>query len=321
MTRYTRQDVLRILHLQTRQLLGWERAGLIATFPDGEALYTFTHLRRLTALRSMSVENAGRVSARSMRASEQAMERMAGVENALVETGTVLQGGALRFRFGGALVDPMTQQMAFDFALHSGEWMRGDLKVVNARRGRRDQSTGAGSLESSAIQEMFLRGVRLEERATTLPEAQRIYEALLALKPDHAPACINLGTILYNQREFTRAEAMYRSATEADPDYALAFFDLGNVLDEMQRLDEAIEAYLRAIALVPGYADAHYNVALAFERKDERRRALRHWTTYARLDPDGPWSAHARGQARKILSTERLTIVSRSGLPVVAVAG
>jgi len=92
------------------------------------------------------------------------------------------------------------------------------------------------------------------------------------------------------------------------------------VLDEMLRLDEAISAYRRAIELVPQYADAHYNLALAVERTGERRRALRHWMAYARLDPVGPWAAHAKSQARKILSMERLGIVSRGGR-VVSQAG
>ena len=141
-----------------------------------------------------------------------------------------------------------------------------------------------------------------------------MYEAILEINPDHAPACINQGTIFYNQKEFTDAERMYRRATVADPKYALAFFDLGNVLDEMQRLDHAIEAYQRAIKLVPQYADAHYNLALAYERQNERRRALRHWMAYTRLDPIGPWAAHAKGQSRKILALERLSIVSRGGV-------
>jgi len=106
---------------------------------------------------------------------------------------------------------------------------------------------------------------------------------------------------------------MYRRATIADPEYALAFFDLGNVLDEMQRLNEATAAYQRAVILVPQYADAHYNLALAYERQGQRRRALRHWLTYVRLDPVGPWANHAQLQARKILSTEKLSIVSRRG--------
>ena len=83
------------------------------------------------------------------------------------------------------------------------------------------------------------------------------------------------------------------------------------MLDELQRLPEAIEAYTTAIRLVPHYGDAHYNVALAYERVGDRRAALRHWTTYIKLDPIGPWSNHARVQARKILEREKLSIVHR----------
>ncbi len=84
------------------------------------------------------------------------------------------------------------------------------------------------------------------------------------------------------------AEQFYRRATEADPEYALAFFDLGNVLDELKRLPDAIASLpARHPLLVPQYADAHYNLALAYERQGHRRRALRHWLAYVRLDPVG----------------------------------
>ncbi len=309
MNRYSRQDVLRILHLQPRQLTAWEREGLIPSIPDGEA-YFFEHLSCLRALREM---RSKRISARSIKAQVDAMQRVAGMRNALTETSAVRHGSRLTFRHGGALVDPLTQQLAFDFATVDGR----QLKIVQAN-GRPVAQPASGAVQ---VQDMFLRAVQFEENASTVGEAVTAYEAILELKPDHAPACINLGTIRYNQRNFAQAEQMYRRATEADPEYALAFFDLGNVLDEMQRLDEAIEAYQRAIKLVPQYADAHYNVALAYERQGERRRALRHWVAYVRLDPIGPWAAHAKGQMRKILALERLSIVSRGGLRVSAAAG
>jgi hypothetical protein len=40
---------------------------------------------------------------------------------------------------------------------------------------------------------------------------------------------------------------------------------------------------------------------------------LRHWLAYVRLDPVGPWTNHAKEPARKILNTEKLSIVSRRG--------
>ena len=296
MSRYSRQDVLRILQLEPRQLSRWERAGLVAPIEH----YGFGDLSKLRILRDL---HTTRISSKKIYASVVAMQRLAGVRNPLVESGAVRRGSGLVFRHGGTLVDPVTQQLAFDFdASGSGRVVEtfGDKAL-------------SPSIQESELQEMFLRAVQIEEDASTLEEAADLYRRILEIRPNHAPAAINLGTIHYNRREFDRAEELYRRATIADSKYALAFFDLGNVLDETMQLTAAIEAYQQAVALVPHYADAHYNLALAYERQGERRRALRHWLMYARLDPVGPWASHAKCQARKILSNERLSIVSRRG--------
>jgi tetratricopeptide (TPR) repeat protein len=238
------------------------------------------------------------------------MQRVAGMRNPLLESSAVRRGSRLAFRIDGMLVDPLTQQLAFDFDAFAGS----RLGVVIAGEIRQQNP----AQRAAELQEMFLRAVQLEENSATVGQAATLYEAILAVQPTHAPALINLGTIYYNMRHFERAESLYRRATVADPEYALAFFDLGNVLDEMKRLPDAIAAYQRAIALVPQYADAHYNLALAWERQGHRRRALRHWAAYVRLDPVGPWANHAKAQAKKILSTERLAIVYRSSRPVQA---
>jgi tetratricopeptide (TPR) repeat protein len=298
-TRYSRQDVIRILHLQARQLVAWERAGLIS--PNDN--YSFEALGQLRRLRDLQATT--RISAKSIRASVDAMQRLGGVRNPLLEASFVRRGSRLSFRHGGALMDPLTQQLAFDFDTAPAR----QLRVVGA----------AGDIalrQAAEVQEMFLRAVQMEETPATIQEAAEIYDAILVMRPQHAPALINLGTIHYNLRRFEEAEGLYRRATLADPDYALAFFDLGNVLDEMQRLAEATTAYQKAVALVPQYADAHYNLALAYERQGQRRRALRHWLAYVRLDPIGPWANHAKEQARKILNTEKLSIVSRRGRSV-----
>lgn len=295
-TRYSRQDVLRILHLHVHQMASWERAGLISPGED----YSFAELGRLRKLRDL--QGTTRISARRIRLSVDAMRRVAGIRNPLMEFSAVLRGSRLAFRHGGALVDPLTQQLAFDFDMSPERQLQ--VKLADVR---------APGQEAAEVQEMFLQAVRLEETEATIPAAIELYSKILAVRPAHAPALINMGTIHYNMRRYEAAEDFYRRATVADPDYALAFFDLGNVLDEMQRLGEATVSYQKAVTLVPQYADAHYNLALAYERQGQRRRALRHWLTYVRLDPIGPWASHAKEQARKILNTEKLSIVSRGG--------
>lgn len=282
-----------MLHLHHHQLAAWERAGLAPTVEH----YEIPHIGQIQTLLNLK---ATRVPSRNIRASVLAMLRTPGIRNPLLEATAVRRGSGVSFRYAGALLDPVTQQLAFDFDQTDTEELRPGVAMSSSQR-------------AIDLQEMFLQAVRFEEDPKTIEEAALLYNEILQLRPDHAPASINLGTIHYNRRDFARAEELYRNATLADPDYALAFFDLGNVLDETLQLGEAVAAYQRAIALVPHYADAHYNLALAYERQGERRRALRHWLIYTRLDPVGPWSSHAKVQARKILSNERLSIVSRRG--------
>ena len=291
-TQYSRQDVLRILRIRLKQLCSWERSGLI----NQSDTYSFQDLVQLRKLRDL---RATRLSVANIRASIHAMSQVSGIANPLLEAGAVRNGTRLAFRLSGAMMEPIARQFIFDF----DSQRHSQLAEVSA-------SPSHQAARESRVQGLFFEAVRLEERGKT-QEAVVHYETILALDSCHAPACINLGTIQYNQRQFIDAERLYRRATEADPKYALAFFDLGNVLDELQRLPEAIAAYTTAIRLVPHYGDAHYNVALAYERIGDRRAALRHWTTYIKLDPIGPWSNHARIQARKILEREKLAIVHR----------
>jgi tetratricopeptide (TPR) repeat protein len=295
-TSYTRQDVLRILQITARQLLGWERAGLIAPLQT----YTFQDLGQLRTLRALREED---VPAASIRNSIVAMRAVAGMTNPLIEATVVRTGARLAFRCSGAMVDPIRRQLLFDFERFDQSGAAPALALLRAP---------ASSPEAANIQSLFLGAVQAEE-AGEKNRAIALYEQIIARDGHYAPAFINLGTIFFHLRRYGRAEELYRHATEIDPGYVLAFFDLGNVLDELDRPDESIQAYQQAIALSPRYADAHYNLALAFERKGESRSALRHWQAYVRLDRSGPWADHARGQIRKLLDGDQLSVAWRAG--------
>ena len=294
MTSFSRQDVQRILQISSRQLQGWERAGLISP----RETYTFQDLGQLRTLRSLREDD---VPAASIRHSIAAMQAVAGISNPLQQASLVRTGSRVAFRVDGAMMDPIRRQLMFDFERVESEVAVGTA-VCSLRRSDR---------VSRGVQELFVAAVQAEESG----EKQRaiaLYEEMLRVDPDYAPAYINLGTIHFHLRQFVRAEELYRIATLKDPGYVLAFFDLGNVLDELERPDESIAAYQRAVELAPRYADAHYNLALAFERKGERRAALRHWQAYARLDKQGPWAEHARSQMKKLLASEKLTVAWRA---------
>jgi tetratricopeptide (TPR) repeat protein len=217
------------------------------------------------------------------------------MENPLMESGTFSTKSRVAYRHSGHAMEPIAGQFVMDFA-------PSDNLVAAKVRYMRPAETA---------EELFLKGVALEEDPTTQAEAIECYRQALELEPEHAAAHINLGTLYYNHQDYAQAEKHYRQATTADPRYALAYFDLGNVLDETGRLPDAVRAYRQAITLAPTYADAHYNLALAYEKMAQQRKALEHWRAYVRLDTRGPWAVHARNQIQKILDSDPLQLIHR----------
>jgi tetratricopeptide (TPR) repeat protein len=297
-TSYNRQDVLRIIQISPHQLQGWERAGLIPS----QQSYSFKDLGQLRILRVLREED---ISAASIRDSIMAMKAVAGMNNPLLEASVVRTGTRrVAFRHNGAMVDPIRRQLLFDFE-------RSEPIDQIDRPSARSVPYKPETASRQGVQKLFLAAVEAEERGEK-KSAIGLYEEILERDLNYAPAYINLGTLHFHLRQYARAEELYRQATVSDPGYVLAFFDLGNVLDELQRPDESIAAYRQAVTLAPGYADAHYNLALAHERLGQRRPALRHWQAYVRLDGNGPWADHARGQIRALLKGEKIAIVWRA---------
>ncbi len=290
MESYGRADVLRILHITPRQLAQWQKVGLV---PAAEP-YSFSDLLQMKKVRDLRDE---RVRAGMIQRSLQAMQKqVAGIGNPLLEAGVFSAGSRLVFRHQGYALEPIAGQFVLDFS-------PAEERAFPAR--------AEGSELEETVNELFARGVMLEDEPQTLAEAMAAYARVLELDPGHAAAHINLGTLYYNRQDYNLAESHYRKAIEADPRYALAHFDLGNVLDETGRIEEAVQSYRTALLLVPTYADAHYNLALAFEKMRQFRRALVHWRAYLRLDQSGPWSVHARNQVQRILENDHLQVVFR----------
>ena len=323
-SRYSREDLLRILRITPRQLAAWEKAGILTAARH----YSFVDLKQAKNIRELCAQ---KVRPAVIRRSLMAMQRVAGMANPLMEAVAVVQGTRLTFRHQGHTLEPETGQLLLDFFDETARKSNVVAKLERPPRptgspsspglpGSKDAPQGlqavnyntAGSganFEATEIADLFSRGIALEEDPETQNEAIACYQRVLELEQRHAAAHINLGTIYYNRQLYLQAEMHYRCAVEADPRYALAYFDLGNVLDETGRILEAISTYQTAVGLAPTYGDAHYNLALAFEKLRHPRKALRHWREYVKLDSVGPWAVHARTQIRKILAADGLRVV------------
>jgi len=95
-------------------------------------------------------------------------------------------------------------------------------------------------------------------------EAGRCCRRVIALRPKHSEAHVNMGNVLYYQGRLDEAVLHYQMALHDKPENAVAHNSLGNVLKEQGKIDGAIESYRCAIKLRPEYITAYANLAIAY---------------------------------------------------------
>jgi tetratricopeptide (TPR) repeat protein len=134
------------------------------------------------------------------------------------------------------------------------------------------------------------------------PPDQIVAAYLKALEhyPESAGVHVNLGTVYFQLKQWSKAEEHYLAAIRHKADYALAHFNLGNLFDELNQPAQAMESYARSLELQPDYADAHYNMALLFQGRGDTMNAVRHWRSYLKLDPAGYWAGIARRELARL---------------------
>jgi tetratricopeptide (TPR) repeat protein len=125
----------------------------------------------------------------------------------------------------------------------------------------------------------------LASRAHLLHEAKRTAQALadsqalLALRPEHAPTWFNHGFMLEADGQLEAALAAFRRVTELDEKLDRAWYGMGLVLIRLHRYDEAVVALKRNTELQPMSPYGWYQLArVQIDRKqpDEAVKIIRH---------------------------------------------
>jgi tetratricopeptide (TPR) repeat protein len=156
-------------------------------------------------------------------------------------------------------------------------------------------------------------------------DADRLYQVILALKPDHFGSLFRLATIRARAGQPEVAMMLFRRAAAVDPnsadvpaalgsvlavagrrDEAIAYYEKAVSLDAdhaeaqhgfaatlhgLGRTEEAIPRFLRAVAIKPGYAEAHFALAKVLLGENRTSEAITHYQKVIALQP-GHAEAH-----------------------------
>jgi Tfp pilus assembly protein PilF len=110
--------------------------------------------------------------------------------------------------------------------------------------------------------------------------AEDKFKEILSIDPTNPMAHNNLGLVYKKKELYFSAKEEFELALDAMPNYYKALNNLGNTLFAMERYEEARDAYLKALEIKPDFPEAHWNLALTYEKLDNKILALKEWRSY-----------------------------------------
>jgi tetratricopeptide (TPR) repeat protein len=271
MRAYSTRQLAVLLDVQPNTVRAWARAGLVEPHrtPRGHLRFSFQDLVLLrTAKRLLDVEGNARRIWRAVRN----LARQLRDGRPLCSIRMRFEGAELLATAGSRTWDAESGQTLLDFSR---------APAADVAPLRRDPSAPAQRTQPTA-EEWFELGIALEQTGAAA-DAETAYRQAILAEPPHVDSLVNLGRLRHAAQALSEAEVLYRQALGLAPEHAIAHFNLGVVLEDRGLIDVAMETYKRALNLDPTIGEAHFNLARLYELSGDDQSALRHLSSFKRL--------------------------------------
>jgi choline-sulfatase len=113
---------------------------------------------------------------------------------------------------------------------------------------------------------------------------QSAYEKMIAIQPNFSAGQRELGTLLFQQKNFAAAAPHLEKAIELGLDDARMHNFLGICYNHTNRTSKAVRVFQRAIELDPKLAEAHLNLAFALQILRQEKAARQEYAAACKLD-------------------------------------
>ena len=109
-------------------------------------------------------------------------------------------------------------------------------------------------------------------KAKEYDAALEAYQSAVIDRPEDAISHYNLGTALYQKKQFEQAANEFRRSLDAvDLSYrAQGYYNLGNAQIQLNDIEGAIRSYKSVLRLNPADLDAKHNLELALEKLEQK---------------------------------------------------
>ncbi len=138
------------------------------------------------------------------------------------------------------------------------------------------------------LDEAMQKAERLEATGE-LPQAEALYNKVLAANPKYHPAWHALGLLAFRVGKLEIAAEMIEKALQCTDSIALYHRNLGEICRRLGRLEQAVMEGEATVALNPNDSEGHYNLGLALAGQGRHTDALSPYRRATELSPEhGP---------------------------------
>jgi predicted Zn-dependent protease len=124
-------------------------------------------------------------------------------------------------------------------------------------------------------------------RVGQLEDAANILLDALRQDQDYLPSLMNLGMVLVDLKRYNQAEPLLRKVVELNSESPVGHYFLGQALANQGKFDEAEKELVIALRSGnPAMANGHRILAIIYNSRGERKRAISELETYLKLAPD-----------------------------------
>ncbi len=116
--------------------------------------------------------------------------------------------------------------------------------------------------------------------------AAELLEEALKLKPDQTDILIDLGIVYWHENRFEEAKSLLKRAARQAKGNRAALVNIGSIELLCGDIDKAIAAYSKAYSYAGKHPVIIYNLAIAYIKKGEKKKALRYLGELLSLLPD-----------------------------------
>jgi len=266
---YTQNEVSRLMGISQSQIRYWDRTGLIPCTDrqKGSLLFDFTALVSFRTVKELLDKG---ISTRKIRKYLEALKKkMPEIKN-LTEVSIAIYGNQVVIGKDNLKFTP-----------------EGQILINFSKKQAPIPLTG------DSADELFFQALECEYMGDW-NQAQKKYEFVLSMNPEHSDVLVNLGNIRYRAGSREEAEQYYRKALRANPDHVEANYNLANLFEERDDLDNAVLFYAKSVHEDPEFSDAHFNLGMVLEKLGDIQGAKRHWRIYLDLDPASEWAEYLK---------------------------